>query len=152
MVDLSWGRPTGGKFALVGLMLFGAAMLFPVSLGRADATFTPVRLQAAVTPSPSPTPQPTPTPFPVTIDKDGFHPPNIRIAPAMSVTWTNVDTVQHTATAADGTWDTGPIDRGHSATLQFFQVGKWEYVCGFKPMLRAMLTVATPTPAPPGAG
>ena len=58
------------------------------------------------------------------------------------VAWTNVDTKPHTATAADGTWDTGEIDPGKSASLQFFEVGRSDYLDGFNPLLRATLVVS----------
>ena len=148
MPGLPWGRAIAGKTALIAALVVSAATLISAPHpGRADSVSDlTARIQAAVTPSPAATPVPTPTPFAVTIDKDGFHPSGIRIGPGQSVSWINADTVQHTATAADGSWDTGPIDPGHSATLQFFEIGRWEYVCGFKPTLRATLVVATPAP------
>ena len=103
-------------------------------------------------PTPSPAPTPVPTPAAVIIDKDGFHPSTLRIYSGQEVSWTNGDLkTKHTATAADGSWDTGPIEPGHSEMRQFFETGKWEYVDGFNPLLRATLIVATPSPAPSGA-
>lgn len=62
--------------------------------------------------------------------------------------WTNNDKKQHTATAADGSWDTGPIDPKQTVVRQFFESGKWEYICGFAPGLQATLLVAPPLPPP----
>ena len=95
-----------------------------------------------------PAPLPSATPLAVIVDKDGFHPSSLHLIPGQTVTWTNGDKIQHTATAADGSWDTGPIDPGHSVTLQFLELGRWDYMCGFKPVLRAAIIVAAPTPAP----
>lgn len=93
-----------------------------------------------------------PTPVPVSIDKDGFHPSTVRVYSGQEVEWTNNDPrTTHTATAADGSWDTGPIDPGHSQMRQFFEPGRWEYLDGFNPTLHAVLIVATPGPAPSGA-
>lgn len=98
-----------------------------------------------------PTPTPVPTPIPVIVDKDGFHPSTVRVYSGQEVSWTNNDAkTAHTATAADGSWDTGPIEPGHSQLLQFFEPGKWDYLDGFNPLLRAVLIVATPSPAPSG--
>ena len=91
------------------------------------------------------------TPLSVTIDKDGFHPSTLRIFPGQFVAWNNIDSKPHTATASDGSWDTGEIGPGHSESMQFFEPGKWEYVCGFDPTLRAVLIVATPSPGPSAA-
>lgn len=90
-----------------------------------------------------------PTPVPVLVDKDGFHPPVLRVYSGQEVAWTNKDAkTRHTATAADGSWDTGPVEPGQSQMHQFFEPGKWDYVDGFNPQLRAVLIVATPSPAP----
>jgi plastocyanin len=108
---------------------------------------TPV--SALPAPTPSPSPPPSPTPVAIVVDKDGFHPSTLRVYSGQQVSWTNNDgKTSHTATAADGSWDTGPIDPGHSQVHQFFEVGKWEYVDGFNPLMRAVLIVATPSPAP----
>ena len=151
VLGLTESRLLAVKTLPVAAMLLAAAIVVWAAShpGRADAVSTPGADLAKrdATPIPTPTAVPTPTPFVVTIDKDGFHPQGIHIGPGQSVTWTNVDVVQHTATAADGSWDTGPINPGNTATLQFFDVGRWDYLCGFKPALRATLIVATPAPS-----
>ncbi len=86
----------------------------------------------------------------MTIDKDGFHPLTIRVYGGQFVTWTNLDKKPHTATASDGSWDTGEIDPGQSQTLQFFDVGKSDYLDGFNPLVHATLIVL-PGPPPSGA-
>ncbi|MBV8171637.1 MAG: cupredoxin domain-containing protein [Candidatus Eremiobacteraeota bacterium] len=102
---------------------------------------------ASASPTTSATPTPAPTPVPVTVDQYGFHPSVVHIYSGQSVLWTNGDKRQHTATAADGSWDTGPIDGGQNQALQFFETGHWDYLDGFNPSQHATLIVATPAPA-----
>jgi plastocyanin len=103
-------------------------------------------------PTPSPAPPAAPTPVPVIVDKEGFHPSTLRVYSGQVVSWTNNEAkTSHTATAADGSWDTGPIEPGRSQLHQFFEAGKWEYVDGFNPALRGVLIVATPSSAPRAA-
>lgn len=83
----------------------------------------------------------------VTIDATGFHPSTIHIYAGQAVVWTNADKTPHTATAADGSWDTGQIDPTRGQALQFFQIGKWDYLDGFNPLLHATLIVI-PGPSP----
>jgi len=98
-------------------------------------------------PAAATTPTPTPTPVPVVVDKDGFHPSTVRVISGQEVEWTNNDAkTTHTATAADGSWDTGPIEPGKSQVRQFYEPGRWDYLDGFNPVLRAVLIVATPSP------
>jgi plastocyanin len=119
----------------------------------APAAVTPAgSASIPATPTMAPTPTPMPTPVPVMVDKDGFHPSTLRVYSGQQVSWTNKDgKTKHTATAADGSWDTGPIEPGQSQARQFYEPGKWDYVDGFNPLLRAVLIVATPSPAPSAA-
>ncbi len=135
--------PVGRRFWLMTILV--AAAVFAA----------PMRPSAAPTQRPTSTPAPSPTPVLVTIDKTGFHPQSIRVVSGQFVAWTNGDSVQHTATARDGSWDTGPIDPKKTLTLQFFAPGKWDYICGFLPMLEGSLTVVSlsaasqaPSPSP----
>jgi plastocyanin len=82
----------------------------------------------------------------VTIDKYGFHPSSLEIVSGQYVAWTNADTTDHTATANDGSWDTGPIAPGKTISLMFFELRKWDYICGFVPALQGSLTVKSPPP------
>ncbi|HME81191.1 MAG TPA: cupredoxin domain-containing protein [Candidatus Eremiobacteraceae bacterium] len=138
---------------MVALCAAGGFAIARGALPQTVAAATPVpgaTASPAASPSPTGTPVPTPTPaatpVPVTIDKDGFHPAVVRVSPGQSVAWTNADKKPHAATASDGSWDTGQIDPGQSQTLQFFELGKWDYLDGFNPVMHATLIVATPLP------
>jgi plastocyanin len=48
----------------------------------------------------------------VTIKGYAFHPNPITVPAGATVTWENDDSTQHTATASDGSFDTGTIRQG----------------------------------------
>ena len=56
------------------------------------------------------------------------------------VTWINKDTVQHTATADDGSFDTGLIGPGQKATVIVNEAGTIKYLCTIHPWMTGTLT------------
>ncbi len=59
-----------------------------------------------------------------------FQPNVITVAPGTAVTWNNQDSgPRHSATASDGSFDTGLFDAGESATLTFDTPGTYVYYC-----------------------
>ena len=47
--------------------------------------------------------------------------------------WVNHGAVPHTATAADGAWDSGTLAAGGSWSRAFPEAGGGEYACAFHP-------------------
>jgi plastocyanin len=78
----------------------------------------------------------------VSIADFAFDPAELRIAAGTTVTWTNRDTVPHTATAGDGSFDTGAIDPGASASHTFDAPGTFAYACAFHPNMTGTIIVA----------
>lgn len=77
----------------------------------------------------------------VSISGLAFHPPTVTVTEGDTVTWTNNDSVNHTATSDDGTtFNTGPIGPGGSATVAF-GVGTYAYHCDIHPTMRATVVV-----------
>lgn len=70
-----------------------------------------------------------------------FQPGNLRVRVGTQVTWANRDGVTHTATADDGAWDTGLLDRGEAATLPFDMPGTYTYRCIPHPNMIARIEV-----------
>jgi len=58
-----------------------------------------------------------------------------------SVRWTNFDTSAHTATADDGSFDTGLLSQGQSKTIVFNTNGTYSYHCTPHPWMRAKIIV-----------
>lgn len=139
-----------GAFAIArGALPQSVAAATPAPGATAPAAASPspgASPSASPAVTPAATPTPVPTPVQVTVDKDGFHPAVVRINPGQSVAWTNADKKPHAATASDGSWDTGQIDPGQTQPLQFFELGKWDYLDGFNPVMHATLIVSTPAP------
>ena len=58
-----------------------------------------------------------------------------------NVTWINEDTVSHTATARDGSFDTGLFSGGASASVKVTGQGNIPYYCIIHPWMTASLAV-----------
>jgi plastocyanin len=83
----------------------------------------------------------TTVPNTVVISGFAFGPSPITVAKNASITWQNKDNVAHTATADDGTWDTGTIAPGASKSLIFANAGTFAYHCTVHPMMKATAVV-----------
>ena len=70
-----------------------------------------------------------------------FSPGNLQVPVGATVTFTNDDAAPHTATAQDGSWDTGLLNKGDSKAITFDQAGDYEYYCKVHPAMIARLTV-----------
>lgn len=58
-----------------------------------------------------------------------FSPATLEVAPGDTVTFTNQDSAPHTATANDGSFDTGRLNKGESATVTIGGAGTFDYIC-----------------------
>jgi len=58
-----------------------------------------------------------------------------------TVMWTNNDTTSHTATAADGTWNSGTLAPGATFSRTFPTAGSFSYACTIHPGMVATVTV-----------
>ena len=77
----------------------------------------------------------------VAIADFAFAPKTLTINAGDRVRWTNSDTVAHTATAANGSFDTGLIDQGASASVRFTQAGTYRYTCTPHPTMTGTIRV-----------
>jgi quinohemoprotein ethanol dehydrogenase len=74
-------------------------------------------------------------------DEYVFQPLRIKVKAGGSVTWTNDGKVPHDATAQDGSWSTGEVAPGKSATVKFDKPGTYTYVCKDHPWSYGQLIV-----------
>ncbi len=70
-----------------------------------------------------------------------FTPGNLRIPAGATVTWVNDDSAPHTATAKDGSWDTGTLKKGERGSVRFEKAGDYRYYCVIHPDMEARLRV-----------
>lgn len=65
----------------------------------------------------------------------------LRITVGTTVTWVNKDDQQHTATAVDGSFDSGFIGQDETFSFTFDTPGEYEYLCTPHPWMRARIIV-----------
>lgn len=68
-------------------------------------------------------------PDPVTIEEGG------------KVIWQNEDSAPHTATADDGSFDTGTLEEGKLKSETFKQAGTYSYICSIHPDMHGTVEV-----------
>lgn len=68
-------------------------------------------------------------PDPVTIEEGG------------KVTWINRDSAPHTATAEDGSFDTGTLEEGKLKSESFKDPGEYAYICSIHPQMQGTVQV-----------
>ena len=71
-----------------------------------------------------------------------FSPENLTIGAGDSVTFVNMDSAPHTATADNGGFDTGTLSKGQKTTLKFPSKGKFSYFCAIHPNMKGSITIA----------
>ena len=77
----------------------------------------------------------------VRISRFAFVPASVEIRPGDTVVWTNEDLAPHTATARDGSWDTGALETAMSRRMVFTAPGDFEYFCAFHPHMIGTVAV-----------
>jgi plastocyanin len=70
-----------------------------------------------------------------------FSPQVLEIPVGTTVTWTNSDTSQHTATANDGSFDSGILAQGASFSFTFDTPGTFDYICSLHPNMTGQIVV-----------
>jgi plastocyanin len=80
----------------------------------------------------------------VVIDDFAFSPGSVEIRAGDTVTWINRDAVPHTATARNGSFDTGLFGEGESRAVRFRVPGTYRYVCTPHPDMTGTVVVRAP--------
>lgn len=70
-----------------------------------------------------------------------FGPKRLVIDAGTTVEWVNMDEVVHTATAQDGSWDSGGIPPGSSWRARFDRRGIYPYFCSPHPFMIGVVVV-----------
>jgi len=77
----------------------------------------------------------------VVIHNFAFQPAELTVNVGDTIVWKNTDIVSHTATAADGSFDSGEIKPGKSWKLVAKKAGTFAYLCTPHPNMHGTLTV-----------
>jgi plastocyanin len=85
----------------------------------------------------------------VTISDFKFTASTVTVHAGQTITWTNDGPSSHTATAKDGSFNTGVLKKGASASHTFPQPGTYTYFCQIHPFMHGTVIVlpAVTTPA-----
>jgi plastocyanin len=78
----------------------------------------------------------------VTIKDFSFGPSSISVHVGDTVTWVNNGPTDHTATAGNGSFDTGTLKKGQSASHTFTSAGTVSYICSIHPFMKGTVVVA----------
>jgi plastocyanin len=65
----------------------------------------------------------------VTIQNFAFDPSNLTVKTGTTVTWTNMDGVNHTVTSDTGLFDSGELGKGGTFSFTFDKAGVYTYYC-----------------------
>ncbi|HEU5088516.1 MAG TPA: cupredoxin family copper-binding protein [Roseiflexaceae bacterium] len=85
----------------------------------------------------------------VTIQNFAFDPKDLTINVGDTVTWKNNDQAPHTATAGDGSFDSGNLNTGQEFSKTFDKAGTFAYVCRYHSRMTATLVVNDPSSSAP---
>jgi plastocyanin len=77
-----------------------------------------------------------------------FQPASVEIAEGGTVSWSNAGRLDHTVTAADGSFDSGILPPGAGFAHTFASAGSYAYTCTIHPQMTGTVTVVAAAPAP----
>src|SRR5689334_7934380 len=79
----------------------------------------------------------------VVIKAVAFQTPELTVSVGDAVVWKNEDSVEHTVTAADHSFDSGHITPNASWRFIAKKPGRYDYYCTLHPNMKATLTVVS---------
>jgi plastocyanin len=88
----------------------------------------------------------------VAISGFAFSPKTVTVTVGDTVTWTNSDSTAHTATADDGSFDTGTLGNGATGSATFSTAGTFAYHCKIHAAMTGTITVEAAAGGSGGSG
>ena len=119
------------RFAPVACVVLAIALL-----GAQGASPLP-----SASPAASPAATAAPTPVVVHIKNFSYVPRTLTIQAGQTVEWINDDAQPHSATADDGSWNSGDLDQGQSWSSQFVNPGTYRYHCDEHAFMKGTIVV-----------
>lgn len=77
----------------------------------------------------------------VEMQRFAYQPVELEVSAGDTVQWLNRELVPHTATARDGSWDSGGLDEGARWSWVADRAGTVDYVCAYHPSMRGRIVV-----------
>lgn len=130
-----------GVIVIVILIVGGAYFLDKNNVVQMDMDNMPMPTQQQSQTSSTGSVQATNAKNAVTIQNFSFSPATLTVKVGDSVTWTNQDSVGHSATADDNSFDTGVLPQGQSKSITFSKPGTYTYHCSVHPNMKATIVV-----------
>ena len=127
--------------AVLALASCGSSSSSTETESEPTATTEPAEAPASNEPAPNTTGEPAERSVKVDISNYAYDPDPVRVQAGGKVIWLNEDSVAHTATADDGTFDTGEIDEGKLKSETFKQPGVYTYHCEIHPQMHGTIEV-----------
>jgi plastocyanin len=127
-------------FLVAVLVLIAVSIVGVVSCGSLSST-TISEATATVTAPANTSSTSTVTVSQIEIKNYAFIPVNVTIPSGTTVTWTNLDSILHTVTSQDGTFDSGLFGQGESFSYVFNEPGEYDYYCIPHPYMTGKVTV-----------
>jgi plastocyanin len=87
----------------------------------------------------------------VTISDFRFTASTVTVHAGQTITWTNDGPSSHTATAKDGSFNTGVLKKGANASHTFTRPGTYTYFCQIHPFMHGTVVVLAAVTAPPAS-
>lgn len=78
----------------------------------------------------------------VEIKNGKFSPASLKMEAGDRVNFINLDGAPHTATANDGSFDTGRLTKGQEATIQITSAGTHGYFCAVHPRMKGTIVAS----------
>lgn len=133
-------KSTSAKAGIIGVAVFATAFIAGISC------------QTSAPPPPAPSPSlpeatapgtlpSSPPAIEVVMENFSFTPAVLTVPVGSTVTWYNKDSVSHTATARDNSFDSGGLARDGTFSYTFEQRGTFEYYCKPHPYMKGRVIV-----------
>jgi plastocyanin len=135
------------------LVLFPALILTALALascgGGGDSTSTEAEEAVATAPNPEAESSPAETEAGGKLERSpkveivnfAYSPDPVRVQAGGKVIWQNMDSAPHTATADDGSFDTGTLEKGKLKSETFKEPGTYTYYCEIHPTMHGTVEV-----------
>lgn len=130
-IENEGGLLTAYEHALnMGSFEFFASDAAAAAAPAVDAAAPPAEAEATAESAAEEEPAAVPAPVTIEMANFAFQPGDITVPVGTAVTWINKDSgPRHSATAADGSFDTGLLDSDQEATIVFDTPGTYVYYC-----------------------